>query len=208
MAEPLRFVPPLPGGLERRSSLGSLADTLPDIAPGVRLDALPFPGVLLLRGRGTAFAEAVADVVDASLPMVVHSVVVGDGCEILCLGVDRWMMVVSSGREDVLLRSFQHAFTRRGGCVGTVVDLSDAYDVFHLYGPKAFDLLSKDCSFDLYPSAFPPGVCAETFVGGVPTLIQSLRGDDRVGDVVYRLYVAKSLSRFLVRLFCDVYGSF
>jgi hypothetical protein len=52
MAEPLRFLQPPQGGLDRHSALGDLCDLLPDLAPGVRLDEMPFPGQLLLRGQG------------------------------------------------------------------------------------------------------------------------------------------------------------
>ncbi len=208
MAEPLRFLSPPQGGLERHSALAGLSDLLPDLAPGVRLDEMPFPGQLLLRGKGEAFFAAVQDVLGCLPPLRPNYVEEGERSEILWLGPDRWLILLSGGQEEVITRRLNQAFATGGVKSAAVVDQSDSHSVFHLYGPNARDLLLKGCALDLHPSNMPPRRCARTLIAGMPILLQTLQGDDRVGSVVYRVLVVNSMASFFVKWLvcgCEAY---
>jgi sarcosine oxidase subunit gamma len=128
--------------------------------------------------------------------------------EILWLGPDRWLVLLSGGQEDVVTRRLQQAFSSGGAESTLVLDQSDSRTVFHLYGPNARDLLAKGCALDLHPVAFPPQRCTSTLLADVPILLQTLQGDDRVGPVVYRILVVNSYVQFLVQWLvcsCEAY---
>jgi sarcosine oxidase subunit gamma len=199
MAEPLRFLQPPQGGLDRHSALGDLCDLLPDLAPGVRLDEMPFPGQLLLRGQGAAFHRAAQEVLGAALPTMPVTVASGERCEILWMSPDSWLILLTGGQEDVVARRLQQAFVAAEVRTAVVIDQSDSRTVFHLYGPKVHDLLAKGCSLDLHPSVMPPGRVTRTLFAELPILLQTLAGDDRVGTVVYRVLVENSYAQFLVQ---------
>jgi sarcosine oxidase subunit gamma len=208
MAEPLRFLPPPQGGLERHSALADLSDLLPDLAPGVRLDEMPFPGQLLLCGKGEAFFAAVQDVLGCPPPLMPNHVGEGERSEILWLAPESWLVLLSGGQEEVISRRLKQAFVAGGVGSAAVIDQSDSRVVFHLYGPNARNLLEKGCALDLHPSAMPPGRCARTLIAGMSILLQTLQGDSRVGPVVYRVLVANSTASSFVKWLvcgCEAY---
>lgn len=199
MVEPLRFLPPPQGGLDRHSALGGLCDLLPDLAPGVRLDEMPFPGQLLLRGKGEAFHAAAQEVLGGALPITPLLVEAGERCEILWLSPDSWLILLTGGQEEVTARRLSQVFVAADVKAAAVIDQSDSRTVFHLYGPKAYDLVAKGCSLDLHPSVMTPQRASRILFAGVPILLQTLAGDDRVGSVVYRVIVENSYAQFLVK---------
>lgn len=202
MGDILRFMPPPRGGLDRHSALGPLADALPDLAPGVRLDELPFPGQIILEGRceDRAFVAAVAEVLEADLPAPGRWVA-GDRCEILGLALGRWLLVVSGSEEDVLGRTLTQSFARHGVAYGSLVDVSSSQTVFHLYGPRAGEVLARVSGTAGRDLLIRPGFCRSEQVSSISILLQGLDDSKWNGGSIYRIFVANSLVRSLLHWF-------
>lgn len=206
MAEPLRFPPPPLAGPARRGPLGPLAERLDDLPKALCLDAVPFPGQILLQAwqPDEPFAAAVAGVLGVAPPVEPGSVARGEDVEILGLADRRWLVVTPGGREEVLHRRLRQALD---GQVAAVVDVTDARAVFHLAGPLAREVLAKGGALAWGADEPSPGWCAESRLIGVEAILQSTdsRPDPRGGpdQPCFRLYVPTCAARFVVAWIAD-----
>ena len=57
------------------------------------------------------------------------------------------------------------------GAHAAVIDLSESRAVIAVSGVRARDLLSKGCTLDLHPRAFPVGTCAQTVLARASVLV-------------------------------------
>jgi sarcosine oxidase subunit gamma len=58
--------------------------------------------------------------------------------------------------------------------VAAVIDQSHGRAALRLSGPRARDVLAKGCRLDLHPRAFSPGMCAQTSIAQIGTLLHQL----------------------------------
>jgi sarcosine oxidase subunit gamma len=101
------------------------------------------------------------------------------------LGPDEWLVVGTSGEEGALA-------ARLVAERNQVVDLTASRTVIELTGPGAGDLLSKGCSLDLHPRAFPPGRCAATLLARTGVILHLVDAAP-----TWRVFVRASYARYL-----------
>lgn len=109
---------------------------------------------------------------------------VGDGRpRILWTGPNRWLVVEPETRDlDALLQG------ALGSTGAAVVDLSHARASLRLSGRSARHVLMKAGPLDWHPSAFTPGMCAQTAMFHVSALI------DCRDEFIFDLYVARGFA--------------
>jgi sarcosine oxidase, subunit gamma len=73
-----------------------------------------------------------------------------------------------------------------------LTDVSSASVVLELRGPRALDVLMRDCTLDLEGDAVKPGNCAQTALAQVNVIIHRPRDAD-----VWRLFVERSVATHL-----------
>jgi sarcosine oxidase subunit gamma len=97
----------------------------------------------------------------------------------------RWWLVAPAVRTE-LAASLTDALAGRAA----LTDLSHAWTVVRLAGPRSRSTLEKLCRIDLHPQAFPFGRIAQTPLGRVAALIHALDGGPN-----FDLYLPRSLAR-------------
>lgn len=73
-----------------------------------------------------------------------------------------------------------------------VTDVSAASVVLELRGPRALDVLMRDCTLDLEGDAMKPGNCAQTALAQIGVLLHRPADDD-----VWRIFVERSVAMHL-----------
>jgi sarcosine oxidase subunit gamma len=151
-----------------------------------RLTELGFVPQANLRGDAAdpRFAEAVRTVLGGALPEP-NTVRDGNGCRLLWLGPDEWLVVGRDGvaaELDRTLADLHHS----------AVDVTGNRLVFALAGPGARDVLAKGCPLDLHPRAFTPGRCAQTLLAKAQIVLEQ-----RSDEPEFHLFVRPSFARYL-----------
>jgi heterotetrameric sarcosine oxidase gamma subunit len=139
---------------------------------GVRLE--DFSGRVILEFRGAAL-DAAFD----RMPSPVGAALMADGGALARLRPDR-ALYISGGQARI------------SPCDGgvTVTDLTHAYGILSLSGPRAPELLAELCGLDFHDSTFPALRAAQTSLAKVPALIVRL-------DSAYWVLVARSLAAYV-----------
>jgi sarcosine oxidase subunit gamma len=99
-----------------------------------------------------------------------------DGKRTLRLGPDEWLLCgpemeasAIAAEIEASLRDFTHA----------LVDVSHAYVVLSVSGPKAAETINGGCPLDLSSLAFPQGAATRTLIGNAEIILS--RWQDRAG---------------------------
>ena len=111
------------------------------------------------------------------------------------LGVEP--IVLWKGPDDWLAYSLELSAERVGAELRLVTssaplvltDVSSASLVLELRGPRALDVLMRDCTLDLEQDAIEPGNCAQTLLAQVGVMIHRLQDAD-----AWRLFVERSVA--------------
>ncbi len=157
---------PEPGRAGRLDGLAVPGRALPGPEP-VLLRALPWRGLVMLRGDPAAVAGPVGRAIGCALPDRLRSAA-GRDVEALWLGPDAWLLLADlpavAGLQDRLravLLGAHHA----------VVDVSHRFAGIGVDGPRARDVLNAGCLLDLHPRAFAPGAVTRTLLGKATVIL-------------------------------------
>jgi sarcosine oxidase subunit gamma len=88
----------------------------------------------------------------------------------LWLAPGAWMVVAEDLEDGALYQSLLEELQD----VAAVIDQSHGRAALRLSGPRARDVLAKGCRLDLHPRAFSPGMCAQTSIAQIGTLLHQL----------------------------------
>ena len=179
MPEPLRKSSPLSG---RAGVAGG----------GVAIVERPLLGKVIVRGdvADAAFRDAVADVAGTPLPTEANTVSTGDTATICWLGPNEWQIVTDEDAATTLAAALAE---KLAGQHAAVVEVTDYYVTIRLTGAHARDVLVKGTPFDLHPSRFAPGQCAQTRLAHATVLIVAI--DD---TPTYDLQIRWSMAEYLL----------
>ena len=147
--------------LIRTRPLAGLAAGQPAPTPTdhVGVAEMPYRALTNLRVEASA-AGALTQVLALTLPIQANTVTEGQGgIRALWLGPDEWLVqnLTAEGADQVAQIS-----TAMGEVHHSAKDVSDAYATIRLQGPKARAVLAKLTPFDIHPSVFTAGQCAQT----------------------------------------------
>lgn len=166
-------------------------------AVGIR--EVPFRTMVGVRAiLGSAAAVRIEKRLGASLPATCGAVTIGDGCSVLWLSPDEFL-VVSDGQPAELTASLVEALE---GEPGSATDLSANRTTFELSGPSARAVLEKGCPLDLHPRAFDVGSAYVTLIGSVPVILW------KVTEESYEILPRSSFADFLGRWLLDAMAEF
>jgi len=151
---------------------------------GIRFIAHAALTLIDLRGdpQDAAFLASARRALGIALPLKPNTAVSGQGCEVLWLGPDEWLL---AGRDPTQINDrlpIEHGF---------LTDVSHGRAGWRIGGPHALDLLAKGCSLDLHPRAFRAGDCAQTAFAHVGILLH------RRATESFDLYCARSYAQHL-----------
>ena len=183
----------IPASLRRSALEGLLPWALED--GSLVLTELPFMRQLGLRrrGRGPAYLAGMP------LPLEPNRVAAMREVRTLWLGPDEWLITVPDGAVPELPARLVRAVE---GSRAVLTDLSSSRAAIAISGERSRALLGKGCGLDLHPRAFAPGHCAQTLVAGVPVIL------DQTAPAAYRLFVRRSLARWLAEWLIDAAEEF
>jgi sarcosine oxidase subunit gamma len=123
--------------------------------PGIRLTERPIASAWLI----AAWPERLAKAATAAAKMAGVKVApgpgqsaTGEGGTLLRTEPLKWLLISESDTPRPALPEAD----------GTVLELSHARTVIHVFGPKALDLMARMMPLDLRPAAFPEGAAANT----------------------------------------------
>ncbi|HEX3537547.1 MAG TPA: sarcosine oxidase subunit gamma family protein [Stellaceae bacterium] len=179
--------------LRRRALDGLLPWSLPD--GDLRLSELALMRQLEFRRRG----RGAAYLANVPLPLEPNRVATMREVRTLWLGLGEWLITVPHAAVPELPARLARAIE---GQRAQLSDLSASRVVIAIDGERARALLEKGCGLDLHSRSFAPGHCAQTLFAGVPTIL------DQTGVAAYRLFVRRSLARWLCEWLMDAAQEF
>ena len=161
-----------------------------------RLNERPFLELVNLRGDldDAAFAGAVDRVLGCRPPAKANTVAQGNGCDVLWLGPDEWLVRSHEARAATLETKLRVAFD---GAYAAAVDVGSGYTVVEASGERVRDVLSRGCPLDLHPRVFARGQCAQShFFKASIVLIPA-------GENAYEIVVRRSFADYFCRILLD-----
>ncbi|TKC81272.1 sarcosine oxidase subunit gamma [Trinickia terrae] len=161
-----------------------------------RLSERPFLELVNLRGdlNDAAFVAAVASVLGCKPPAKPDTVALGDGCDVLWLGPDEWLVRSNEARAASLETKLRVAFD---GAYAAAVDVGSGYTVLEVGGERVRDVLSRGCPLDLHPRLFTRGQCAQShFFKASIVLIPT-------AENTYEIVVRRSFADYFCRILLD-----
>ena len=162
---------------------------------------IPFVEKVLLRGDPSDgdFVAAARQALGVSPPVEPCRVAQGDGCAVLWLAWDTWLVRgpdEGAQADGPLAQGLRRAVAGAGH--GSVTDISEAETIIRLSGEEARVVLSKGCPLDLHARAFRPGEARRSLLAGADVTLRLLghAGPDTF-DIHVRRSFAASLWRWL-----------
>jgi sarcosine oxidase subunit gamma len=150
-----------------------------------------------LRGDAAdpAFRAAVRTAIGGDVPIEPNTVTTAaDGCAVLWLGPDEWL-VVGDGDPAALTARLEQALA---GLHAAATDVSASRAVIALAGPHARTVLAKGCGLDLHPRSFASARCAQTLLARAQVILH------QVADTpAYRLHVRVSFAAYVAEWLLD-----
>lgn len=131
-------------------------------------------------GDGNKIAKAVKAALGLALPTEAHGAVLEGEHSALWLGPNRWLILSAEDCGRELHQALDG--------IAAVIDQSHSRTAVEISGSSVTALLSKGCSLDFHPAAFPAGRCKATHFAHLSILIQRLSEDS------FRLYLPRSFS--------------
>jgi sarcosine oxidase subunit gamma len=144
--------------------------------------------------------QATKMVLGAELPVQPNTWVSAGDYKLFWLGPDEWLVISPPGQETELEKKLRDALD---GIFSSVTDVSSGQTILRISGDKARAVLQKGCSFDLHPSMFKQGDCAQTLLAKAGMLISY--GDDAP---TFELVVRRSFSDYVGLWLLDATGEF
>jgi sarcosine oxidase, subunit gamma len=161
-----------------------------------RLNERPFLELVNLRGDpgDPAFVRAVESVLGCALPVQPNTVARGNGCDVLWLGPDEWLVRSQEARAATLETKLRVAFD---GAFAVAVDIGSGYTVLEVSGERVRDVLARGCPLDLHPRVLAPGQCAQShYFKASIVLIPT-------ADNAYEIVVRRSFADYFCRIMLD-----
>jgi len=165
-------------------------------AGGIALAERAGIGKINLRGDADdpAFTSAVEGALGIELPLQPNATRASESYTVFWLGPDEWLIhFPESGQSETASRLRQSL----GEMHVAVTDVSDYYLVIRISGDKAREVLSKGTPFDVHPSVFSQGACAQTRFGHASILLHCV-DKDPIFDIQVRWSFGEYLWTFLV----------
>lgn len=163
-------------------------------------DQLGLAAACARHGRTVLLAERLRERFGIELPL--HPGLTRDAMlSIAGLGPDRWLLM-QEGEAAALAESME----RVCGADAAVTDLSDAYAVMRLSGPKVRAALAKLVPLDLHERAFEPGAFASTETGHTEVMLWRLADD--AGAAVFEIAVPRSFCASFWHSLCESTAEF
>jgi sarcosine oxidase, subunit gamma len=158
--------------------------------PGVEVFERPFTVQIDIRIDPTAEAiEEVGEALRVALPAEPNRVSTSGALQALWLSPDEWLIVAPAGDSLAIARTARAAVEVFSGAV---VDVSAHRTLLELRGPAVRDLLSRGCSLDLHPRAFPADACAQTMLARADVILF------QPGAEAFGVFVRSSFANYLV----------
>ena len=154
-------------------------------APSIK--EVPFLGYLNLRGRSsnTAFLAAVLKALGCEPPLEANTMVESGDNRIYWLGPDEWLVITPTDQQGKVQADLTKALD---GAFSSVVDNSSGLTLVEVSGKNAGALLATDCPFDLHPSVFKAGQCAQTRLAKAGMTIAPLRKGEGFEVIIRRSF--------------------
>lgn len=154
-------------------------------APSIK--EVPFLGYLNLRGKSasTAFLAAVLKVLGCEPPFEANTMAESGDTRIYWLGPDEWLVITPTDQQGKVQTDLKKALA---GVFSSVVDNSSGLTMLEITGDNAANLLATDCPFDLHPSEFGPGQCAQTRLAKAGMMIAPLRKETGFEVIIRRSF--------------------
>jgi len=154
-------------------------------APSIK--EVPFLGYLNLRGRSsnTAFLAAVLKALGCEPPLEANTMVESGDNRIYWLGPDEWLVITPTDQQGKVQVDLTKALD---GAFSSVVDNSSGLTLVEVSGKNAGALLATDCPFDLHPSVFKAGQCAQTRLAKASMTIAPLRKGEGFEVIIRRSF--------------------
>ena len=177
------------------SASSPVAD-LPSATGGVSLAERPDIGKVVLRASAddAKILLGAETALGVALPTAPNTVGVNDDITIFWLGPDEWLIYCPLAEVEALLKRLRQELE---GQHVALTDVSDYYVVLRLTGSPVREVLSKGTPFDLHPSVFKPGDCAQTRFGHASILLHCVDSESTI-DVQVRWSFAEYLWLYLV----------
>ena len=157
---------------ERRSALAeALKPGIYGVAgpagPGIDIRELgPLAAVQVAAFDAERAASALGTALGMPAPAGRNGVATAGDSIVLWTGPGRWLVIEPESRDLASLLA-----SHCPGDVAAITDLSHARTSLRIEGPKVRELLSKLCTLDFDPAAFPAGTCAQTQFGHIGVLL-------------------------------------
>ena len=154
-------------------------------APSIK--EVPFLGYLNLRGRSsnTAFLAAVLKALGCEPPLEANTMVESGDNRIYWQGPDEWLVITPTDQQGKVQADLTKALD---GAFSSVVDNSSGLTLVEVSGKNAGALLATDCPFDLHPSVFKAGQCAQTRLAKAGMTIAPLRKGEGFEVIIRRSF--------------------
>jgi sarcosine oxidase, subunit gamma len=110
-----------------------------------------------------------------------------EGRDVLWLGPDEWLVVAQPQEAGTIVRELEGALE---GHHHSVLDVGANRIAYELH--DGLEQLSSGCSFDLDPSRWRPGMCAQTLFGQAQVILH--QRDERTT----RVFVRPSFERYVI----------
>ena len=196
----------MPDKVMQQSPLVEIAVNQPivDLA-SIKITEKPFWSHYILRGliSDSAFTDAVKTILDIELPVVANTVIEKDGLSVLWMSPDQWLLLTENqdmqAKVSMLSGALEDVFA-------SINDVSGGQTVVNIKGDKALKVMNKGTTFDVHPSVFGPGKCAQSVFAKMNVLIYPKQEDNPAVDLIVRRSFADFLGRWLINACVEYKG--
>ena len=144
-----------------------------------------------LRGNPNhkAFRKSAEAALGQELPIAANTI--SEGNQTICwLGPDEWLVLADAETIPDLVAALEDALAGQSCAIN---NLSGGQLALRLSGYSVRETLAKGCTLDFHPSAFAPGMCAQSGLAKASVLL--VRSSDKDD---FLIVVRRSFSEYLV----------
>jgi len=155
-----------------------------------------FLDLVNLRGDAAdaAFVQAVRQATGAQVPARANTVAQGDGCDVLWLGPDEWLVRSKQPQAAQVEKKLAAALA---GQYASAVDVGSGYTVLRVQGTHVREVISRGCPLDLHPKTLAPGQCAQSHYFKASIVLIPVAGD------AFEIVVRRSFADYFCRIMLD-----
>ena len=164
---------------------------------GVELTELPMMEAFNLRLQTSdkELLTKVNKVLGVALPVENNTFVIHENNLCCWYGPDEWLVVVPLERAQFIEDRLHNAIANHFACC---VRVGDAQTMFRLTGSKVYDFLARGLVFDVHPSVFRAGECAQTILAHTNVTLLNHEHSQPMFDLIVRRSFADHLWRWLL----------